>query len=260
MTDRLIFEESELILTWNSWVNVCWLHIFWTDKRFHPKLSTLLYHGRHADIWRVWTAKWLGILECLSVHLPSSELLNLSWPTLFVLFCLFVCFDKIYCGTVLSLCMASSDDPLNEWVFDGYFSAELENLLWSTWYAGFLGFLLFCSMDILSTVLFLRSASSHNLYVDTKSASCHSMFPVLQAFSSYFYLMEFLNLTSTDIIRYTDFTNATRSLCAMNWTQVSSVLWLADSHWRCKVLFCDWLNATDVERCCSVTGWLPLTL
>ena len=50
------------------------------------------------------------------------------------------------------------------------------------------------------------------------------MFPVLQAFSSYFYLMEFLNLTSTDIIRYTDFTNATQSLCAMNWTQVSSVL------------------------------------
>ena len=48
-------------------------------------------------------------------------------------------------------------------------------------------------------------------------------FFVLQAFSTYFYLMEFLNLTSTDVIGYTDFITASRSLCAMDWQQVSFV-------------------------------------
>lgn len=112
MTDRLIFEECELIWTWNSWVNICWSHIFWTDTRFHPKLSTLLYHGRHADIWRVWTAKWLGILECLSVHLPSSELLNLSWPTLYACFvCLF-----LTRSTVVLCCLSAWLAQMTRWM------------------------------------------------------------------------------------------------------------------------------------------------
>ncbi|KAK7110246.1 ectonucleoside triphosphate diphosphohydrolase 8-like [Littorina saxatilis] len=43
------------------------------------------------------------------------------------------------------------------------------------------------------------------------------------AFSSYFYLMEFLNLTSSDRVQYAGFTNATSSLCAKNWTEVQAM-------------------------------------
>ncbi|XP_025096629.1 ectonucleoside triphosphate diphosphohydrolase 1-like isoform X2 [Pomacea canaliculata] len=40
------------------------------------------------------------------------------------------------------------------------------------------------------------------------------------AFSSFFYLMEFLNLTSSNLISYSHFTNASSKLCSMDWDQV----------------------------------------
>ncbi|KAK7508685.1 hypothetical protein BaRGS_00000251 [Batillaria attramentaria] len=43
------------------------------------------------------------------------------------------------------------------------------------------------------------------------------------AFSSFFYLMEFLNLTTGALINYTDFTAASQDLCAKTWDEVKTM-------------------------------------
>ena len=58
--------------------------------------------------------------------------------------------------------------------------------------------------------------SSHNLIT-----YCFTLFHVPQAFSSYYYVAEFMNLTKNSAsIGYDKFENATTELCTKTWSEV----------------------------------------